>query len=112
MKQLAVEMHLSTRVASTEPQRGFLRGLGLGWLVLLVIAMTAPFGAHAQLTGTGAISGTVTDSTGAVVGNATVTAMSVDTNENTIRTTTGAGDYNITPLLPGKYIIPVEAFGI
>jgi hypothetical protein len=67
--------------------------------------------AHAQLSGTGAISGTVTDQTGAVVPNATVIVTNVATNVQTIRTTTGAGDYNITPLTPGGYTVTVTAAG-
>jgi hypothetical protein len=82
-----------------------------GWLVLLVIALMVPFGAQAQMAGTGAISGTVTDSTGAVIPNATVTALRVDTNVATVRLTTSAGDYNITPLTPGLYTITVTAKG-
>ncbi len=80
-------------------------------LALLAIAILTPLGLHAQMAGTGAIAGTVTDSSGAVVPNATVTATAVDTNVKTIRTTTGAGDYNITPLLPGTYTITVAATG-
>ena len=30
---------------------------------------------------------------------------------NTIRTTTGAGDYSITPLIPGEYTVTVTAKG-
>src|ERR1700722_6539120 len=60
-------------------------------MALLVIAIMTPLGANAQMAGTGAISGTVTDTTGAVIGGATVTATSVDQNVSTVRTTTGAG---------------------
>ena len=63
------------------------------------------------MAGTGAISGTVTDSSGAVVGGATVTATLVDQNTSTVRTTTGAGDYSITPLTPGNYTLTVAAKG-
>jgi hypothetical protein len=84
---------------------------GWKWLTLLVLAATSAFVARAQLAGTGAIAGTVTDSTGAVVSNATVTVTSVETNENTVRTTTGAGDFNVTPLTPGMYTVTVTASG-
>jgi hypothetical protein len=67
--------------------------------------------ARAQLSGTGAITGTVTDSTGAIVPNATVTATSNDTNVSTVRTTSSAGDYSITPLTPGEYTLTVKAPG-
>src|ERR1019366_8195514 len=67
--------------------------------------------ASAQLAGNGAISGTVTDSTGAVIPGATATAINVDTNAKTARTTTSAGDYNITPLIPGNYTVTFSATG-
>jgi hypothetical protein len=75
--------------------------------VLLLIATVA----KAQMAGTGAISGTVTDPTGAVIAKAMVIATAVDTNVNTTRITTTAGDYNITPLLPGVYAVTVTAAG-
>jgi hypothetical protein len=78
---------------------------------LLAIAGIAGTMAQAQLSGTGAISGTVQDPTGAVIANAMVTATDVDTNVQTVRTTTSAGDYNITPLTPGKYTVTVAAQG-
>jgi hypothetical protein len=80
-------------------------------MALLVIAMMTPHGANAQMAGYGAISGTVADTTGAVIGGATVTATSVDQNTSTTRTTTGAGDYSITPLTPGEYNLTVTAKG-
>ena len=80
-------------------------------VALLAVAMLAPQAAVAQLAGTGAISGTVTDPTGAVVGGATVTATLVSQNTSTTRTTTGAGDYSITPLIPGEYTLTVTAAG-
>src|SRR6185312_2711546 len=67
--------------------------------------------AHAQLAGTGAISGRVIDPSGAVVPNATVTATDIKTNVKTVRVTTNAGDYNITPLTPDKYSVSVSAPG-
>jgi hypothetical protein len=66
---------------------------------------------EAQLAGTGAITGTVTDPSGAVVANATVTATDVTTNVKTVRQTTKAGDYNITPLIPDNYSVTVVAQG-
>ena len=83
-----------------------------GFLVLsLALLLTSGEMARAQLAGTGAISGTVQDATGAVIPNATVTAINTKTNENTVRSTTKAGDYNITPLPPGSYVVTVSAKG-
>ena len=78
------------------------------WLVLFLLVTSV---AKAQLAGTGAISGTVVDPSGAVVANATVTATSVGTNVKTVRTTTKSGDYNITPLVPGTYTVTVSVKG-
>jgi hypothetical protein len=80
-------------------------------VALIAIAMTASVIANAQMAGTGAISGTVTDSSGAVVGGATVTATLVSQNTSATRTTTGAGDYTISPLTPGEYVLTVTARG-
>jgi len=81
-----------------------LLGLGvcLGWAALQAAAQTG---------GDGAIEGTVTDATGAVVPDATVTATNVGTNISTTRDTTGAGYYDIAPLIPGKYTVTVTAKG-
>ncbi len=94
-----------------EPRHGLLICQGWKWLTLLAVVLMAPFAANAQMAGTGAISGTVTDPTGAVIPNATVTATAVDTNVNTVRTSTSAGDFHITPLNPGVYTVTVTANG-
>ena len=79
----------------------------------MFLAMLALFvgSAMAQISGTGAISGTVTDPSGAVVAGATVTATDTETNVQAVRTTTSAGDYNISPLIPGLYTVTVTAAG-
>ena len=77
------------------------------FLVLLLVATVA----RAQLSGTGAITGTVTDQTGAVIAGAKVTATDTSTNVKTTRSTTAAGDFTITPLQPGAYSVTVSAKG-
>jgi len=67
--------------------------------------------AAAQTGGDGAISGTVTDTTGAVVPGASVTATNVGTNAVTTRPASAAGYYEIAPLIPGKYTVTVTAKG-
>jgi hypothetical protein len=97
-----------------EPMRLFIgsrRGPRQTWLMLLVIALMAPICAIAQLGGTGTIAGTITDSTGAVVVGATVTAKSVATGSETVRNTTRSGDYTLAPLDAGDYTITVSALG-
>ena len=77
--------------------------------VVMLLLFLAP--ANGQISGTGAITGTISDSTGAVIPGATIIATDVDTNAKTVRTTTSAGDYNITPLTPGNYTLTVSAKG-
>jgi Carboxypeptidase regulatory-like domain/TonB-dependent Receptor Plug Domain len=65
----------------------------------------------AQTGGDGAISGTVTDPSGARVPNATVLARNVNTGVETKRITSSEGLYNIAPLIPGPYTLTVTASG-
>lgn len=65
----------------------------------------------AQTGGEGAIEGTITDSSGAAVVGATVTAKNLSTAVTTTRITTSSGFYSINPLIPGPYTLTVEAQG-
>jgi hypothetical protein len=88
------------------------RGVSARTLVLVFTLLFASWtGARAQTAGEGAIQGSVTDSTGAAVPNATVVATNVDSGVTTVRPTTSSGLYNITPLIPGTYSITVTAPG-
>jgi outer membrane receptor protein involved in Fe transport len=60
---------------------------------------------------TGSVNGTVTDPSGAVVTNATVTATNVDTGVETPTTTNSDGIYNIRFLQIGNYKVTVTAQG-
>ena len=111
MRQFALSKLFQSRQAASGSMARMLSFAAWSCVALLVIAMMTPLGANAQMAGYGAISGTVTDTTGAVIGGATVTATSVDQGVNTVRTTTGAGDYTITPLTPGEYTLTVTAKG-
>ena len=59
----------------------------------------------------GSIFGTVTDSSGAAVPNATVTITNIGTNVSETTRTNGSGNYNQTRLIPGTYRVRVEAPG-
>ena len=82
-------------------------------MALLVVCLTIAMGASVmgQTAGTGALSGTAIDASGAVVPNATITLTSVDTGQ--VRTTmTGAdGTYKFSLLPPGNYRVKFEATG-
>jgi len=60
---------------------------------------------------TGTISGTVTDSTGAVISGATVTAQNVGTGLTRAAKTSGNGTYTLLNLSPATYNVTVEATG-
>ncbi len=65
----------------------------------------------AQTAGEGSLQGTVTDTSGAVVPNAKVTATNTATSISTVRDSTGAGFFNISPLQPGTYAVEISAKG-
>ncbi len=81
-------------------------------LLLMAIALflVCSVASEAQ-TITGSVNGTVTDPSGAVVPNATVTATNVDTGVATPTTTNNDGIYNIRFLQIGNYKVTVEASG-
>ena len=85
---------------------------------LLVAAVLAVF--SALLSGgkvsfaqgiTGSMTGTVTDPSGAVVANATVTIREVDTNAVHTTKTSDAGTFTVPQLPPGPYTVKVEKAG-
>lgn len=83
-------------------------------LALLTIAgvitnLSAPV-AHAQAD-LGMVIGIVTDATGAVVPNAEVKVVNVDTAATRVVETNSKGEYSITQLLPATYTLTVTAPG-
>src|ERR1039458_5234565 len=111
MRSTAVEGQLEMSGTSRSLKYGFLRCSRWGWLVLLVIAMMATFCAQAQLSGKGAITGSVSDSTGAVIPGASVSATNDATGITVTTTTTGAGDFNFPNLDAGIYTVTTTAKG-
>ena len=82
-----------------------------GYLFLVLgMVVVAERSARAQAT-TGTFTGAVTDPTGAVIPNATVTATNEATNVATSRTTSTDGLYTLPNLLPGFYTVKAEASG-
>jgi hypothetical protein len=60
---------------------------------------------------TGSVVGTITDTTGSVIPNATVTLSNNATGEKRTAMTTDSGDYQFLSILPGEYTLTVEAQG-
>ncbi|HEV2386283.1 MAG TPA: TonB-dependent receptor [Candidatus Acidoferrales bacterium] len=65
----------------------------------------------AQSAGTGALAGTILDSSGAVVPGVKVTVRSKSTGEMRITTSSSAGYYRVAVLPPGAYDVQVEKAG-
>ena len=100
-----------TRQMNRLGQRGYeiFQGLRrpLAFLALLALVTSAAFG---QLT-TADILGTITDATGGVVPNASVTLTNLGTNEKRSTQSNGSGDYTFNILPVGHYSIAVKAKG-
>ncbi|MBI4850952.1 MAG: TonB-dependent receptor [Acidobacteria bacterium] len=79
-------------------------------LTMLTLLLALVGAALAQVT-TGIITGTVTDTTGAVIAGASVTAVNKATNASKTVTTNEQGEYEIGPLQPAEYEITVESSG-
>jgi hypothetical protein len=82
--------------------------LRLGLVAGLAFAVTAP--AMAQ-TFYGSIFGTVTDSAGAVIPDATITLTNQGTGERRTSQTNSIGNYRYVNLIPGRYRLDVEKAG-
>ena len=84
--------------------------LALRGFSLLVCVLMFASQAYSQNT-TGSIVGTVTDSNGAAVANATVTVTNNATADKRIATTSDSGEYQVLTLLPGQYSVTIEGAG-
>src|SRR3989475_5128721 len=81
------------------------------FLLLFFTSLLSVQSLMAQTAGTGALTGTVKDPSGAVIPNATVTATSVDTGQARTTMTAGDGVYHFSLLPPGNYRVRIESSG-
>src|SRR5947209_821003 len=81
--------------------------------ILMLLSLVMPVLAHGQAISVngGAIQGTITDSTGSIVPNASITIVGSETNYTKNLKTDATGFYSLGPLNPGPYTIGVEAAG-
>src|ERR1700726_3858239 len=78
----------------------------------LCLAMAGIFGVRlAAQTSYGTVAGTVTDASGAAVGDAEVTITNVASGEKRVQPTSSDGYYNFVNLVPGTYRVEVEKSG-
>src|SRR5512146_2551731 len=77
-------------------------------IVTVALVLLCALGAIAQ-TSNGTLAGVVTDSTGAAIVNANVTATSIQTGDVRTTTTNSVGAYRFESLLPGTYAVEATA---
>ncbi len=76
--------------------------------VLLTVASVP---SYAQSLTTGGVSGNITDATGAVIPNATVTLTDLDNGAVQTASTNGSGEYRFSLLKPGRYMVSTTVTG-
>src|SRR5580704_12812945 len=91
--------------------RTFLCGFCVGvFLLSCLLFVTAP-SVMAQSASTGALTGRITDPSGAAVAGATVTATNAGTAQMRTAMTGADGTYTFSLLPPGNYRVKIEATG-
>src|SRR3984885_5349945 len=80
-------------------------------LVLLTLCLALSSAKLLYAQANAGLTGTVTDSSGAIVSGATVTITNQATGQQNHATTSSAGTYAVTGLTPGVYSITIEATG-
>ncbi len=107
-KNVGVFMHFSQvidkRLRSSCPKQV----LRLVAVILTLSLLSVPSFAQGNL---GRIFGTVTDQTGGAVAGATVTVIDVDRGISRPLVSDGAGEFDASSLIPGKYTVRFEAKG-
>ena len=79
--------------------------------IILVLAILTTTSALLAQAGRGAISGAVTDASGAIIPGATVTATDTATGSRLTATTTAGGIYSFVSLSPGRYEVSASQTG-
>lgn len=96
----------------TQPQiRKCRRRLSFAVSLFAALAVVLPCATGFGQGTTASITGTVTDTTGAVVPAANVSVQNMGTNIIRTATTSGVGTYTVTQLLPGRYSVKVDKGG-
>ncbi len=97
---------------------GVAKGKSLSWqryakyfLVLAALCLALAVPSFSQTQSTGALTGTVTDPSGAVVVGATVTATNAATGAERTTTTDSSGSYKLSLLPPGNYRVKFSSQG-
>src|SRR5436305_12023970 len=101
---------LNWRVVDMSSKSNLTAGVRMGLVACLVIvALMSSLSFGQQLTGT--LTGTTTDSSGAVVANAKVTMKNELSGDKRTTISNGSGHFTITAIQPGSYTVVVVAQG-
>jgi hypothetical protein len=93
------------------PVKGMARAMLWRILILCATAIGLTLSGYSQMAGTGSIQGTVTDNTGAVIQNASVTVVNSATQVKHAVKTDENGLYSVPNLPVGIYVVDVTAPG-
>ncbi len=106
---MVLRRHLDKGGCNGSRQTSFCSPLAVArWLrLLLMLALFSCLAVASRADTVGGISGTVTDQTGAVIPDTTVTALNLDTTVQQTTKTNGNGIYNFAALPVGRYEIEV-----
>src|SRR4029450_2451456 len=91
--------------------RSAVRVSGLVGLVAVLLVVVSSLVARAPSASTGALTGTVSDPTGAVLQNAQIALRNNGTGETRTVITDQGGSYRFSLVPPGEYEVTVEAVG-
>jgi len=110
MQSTHVSSEIERKIVAIENVKGVGRRLlhTAGWFSAILIVLLASV-ANAQYRTS--IQGTVTDTTGAVIPDATLTLTNLGTNEKQVRTSDASGIYNFNALPADKFTLVVERKG-
>lgn len=111
MRQFALSNLFQSKQAGRGSMARMLRLAAWSCMALLFIAVMTPHGAMAQLAGKGAIAGTVTDTTGALIPGATVSALNTANGIAATTNSSSSGNYIFSDLDPGIYTVTTTAKG-
>src|SRR5262245_63342759 len=103
--------NLSAGAAVRKRQHSNARVSGVQSLVIGLLVVFSPLDVYAQSASTGALIGTVTDPTGAILQNARIALRNTGTGERRTVITDRDGSYRFSLLTPGEYEVTLEAVG-
>lgn len=99
------------RTAKTNSLRSSWAGVAYAAFLFLLCVSWPAMKTYAQTAGEGALQGTVTDSTGAVIPNASIKVTNDATKIVATRTANATGFYLLSPVQPGTYTVTITAPG-